>query len=80
MKKKNLKSLTLNKKSISNFHLTVGGGTFSCESNDITKCGICPVPSERGNCLTHTGCHVETENCLTLDVHDPVCFSFRVCL
>lgn len=87
MKKKNFNSLSLNKKSISNLYHTVQGGagtglaTFSCDDSNVTKCGICPVPSERGNCLTQIDCPLETEACATLDWrNDPICFSFRVCL
>lgn len=80
MKKKKLKSLALNKKSISSLYDTVyGGATLSCGTSNVTQCGICPIPSERGNCLTQVECPVETHDCATLDRDDPVCFSFRYC-
>jgi hypothetical protein len=56
MKKKSLKSLTLNKKSISNFDFSIQGGTnngtlinFNCRLTDNSFCDCASEP-----CNTHT--------------------------
>jgi len=63
MKKKNLKSLKLNKKSISNFEVVSGGNqTFSCTVNsDFLICcfqltGPCDVPIVTEDCQTELFC------------------------